>query len=286
MNDLTVSAIVLGAALLHACWNALVKAHQDPVLTMGLVSGVVMLISGGIMLAAPAPPLGLWPYLLLGVVAHNGFKVFLLLAYRAGDLSRMYPLARGSAPLLVALFSGVVAGEALSRLDQVSVLLISLGLMSLAFERGLTVRGPAWRAEGMGLWYALASGACIAAYTLIDGMGVRLSGTVWGYSAWLFFMDAFPFMLIALVWRGRHLRRFLRGRVAPGVLAGSLSGLAYFIVMWALSHGAMAPIAALRETGVVFAALIGTVVLGESFGVRRMLAAVLVAAGVVVMNLG
>jgi drug/metabolite transporter (DMT)-like permease len=238
------------------------------------------------MLVAPAPPLALWPYLLLGVVTHNGFKVFLLLAYRTGDLSRVYPLARGSAPLLVALFSGVVAGEALTWMDLASVLLISLGLMSLALERGLTVRGLAASDDRRGLWYALASGTCIAAYTLIDGMGVRLSGTVWGYSAWLFFVDAIPFMLIALVWRGRYLRQFLRGRVAPGVLAGSLSGLAYFIVMWALNHGAMAPVAALRETGVVFAALIGTVVLGESFGVRRILAAALVATGVVVMNLG
>lgn len=279
--DTQIILLVLLAALLHACWNALVKTGQDPVLTVALVSGVAMTICAVILPFVEVPPRAAWPYLALGVVTHNGFKIFLLLSYRGGDLSRAYPLARGSAPLVVALFSGAVAGEWLTLHEWASVALICAGLFALAFEQGLP-RGN----QGRTVLYALLCGTFIGAYTLIDGVGVRIGGDAISYTAWLFFLDGIPMLAGGLWLRRRILRSQLTSRMVPGLLAGSLSLLAYFVVVWALRHGTMAPIAALRETGVLFAALIGRLVLKEQFGRWRMAAALAVTTGVIWLNFG
>ncbi|HEX9843614.1 MAG TPA: DMT family transporter [bacterium] len=276
-----ITLLVLAAAFLHACWNALVKAGRDPLLTIAAVSGVSACISAMMLPFVAAPARAAWPYIAAGVLTHNGFKIFLILAYRVGDLSRVYPLARGSAPLVVAAFSGLVAGEALSRGELGGVALVSVGLASLALEPR-----SAGRTDGVALGCALATGLFIGAYTLIDGLGVRVSGSFLGYSAWLFFFDGIPMLAMAAWLRGRRLPAYFRAGAAPALVAGSLSLLAYFVVVWALQRGAMAPIAALRETGVIFAALIGRLVLKEPFGARRVLAAVLVAVGVGVLHWG
>lgn len=275
-----ITLLVLAAAFLHACWNALVKAGGDPLLTIATVSGVASLISAAIIPFAAPPARAAWPYLAAGVLAHNGFKIFLILAYRAGDLSRVYPLARGSAPLVVAAFSGLVAGESLSVGEMAGVGLVSAGLASLALEP------RAGRTDGVALACALATGAFIGAYTLIDGVGVRAAGSYLGYSAWLFLFDGMPMVALGLALRRQYLRGFFRGGMLPAIAAGSLSLLAYFVVIWALQQGAMAPIAALRETGVIFAAVIGRVALKEPFGTRRVVAAALVAVGVATLHLG
>jgi drug/metabolite transporter (DMT)-like permease len=276
-----ITLLVLLAAFLHACWNALVKAGRDPLLTISTVSAVTCLISAALLPFVAPPARAAWPYIAAGVLAHNGFKVFLILSYRLGDLSRVYPLARGSAPLVVAAFAGLAAGEVLHGGELAGVALISAGLASLALEPR-----RAGRADLLGVVFALLTGAFIGAYTLIDGIGVRLSGSFLGYSAWLFFCDGIPMVAMALWFRGRHLRAFFRGGVAPALAAGTLSLFAYFVVVWALQQGAMAPIAALRETGVIFATLIGRVVLKEPFGWRRAGAAALVTAGVAALHLG
>ncbi len=279
--DTQITLLVLLAAFVHATWNALVKAGGDPLLMIATVSAVTSVISGCLLPFVQWPAAPAWPYIAAGVLTHNGFKVFLILAYRAGDLSRVYPLARGSAPLVVAAFAGVVAGEALSGWEAAGVALISVGLGSLAWE---PQRGAHMGTAGV-LW-ALLTGVFIGAYTLVDGVGVRLSGGYLGYSAWLFFLDGMPMALLAFALRRRHLRAFLRSGVGPALVAGSLNLFAYFVVLWALNLGTMAPIAALRETGVLFAALIGRVVLKESFGWRRTAAAALVTLGIAVLHGG
>jgi len=279
--DARITLLVLLAALVHATWNALVKAGRDPLLLIATVSGVSCLLSAMLLPFVPAPARAAWPYIAAGVLAHNGFKIFLILAYRAGDLSKVYPLARGSAPLVVAAFAGVVAGEVLSGAELAGVALISAGLASLTLEPR-----RAGRADALAVGFALATGLFIGAYTLVDGVGVRLSDSFLGYTAWLFFFDGIPMMVLAVTLRGRQLPRFFRGEGRTAVVAGCLSLFGYFIVVWALQQGAMAPVAALRETGVIFAAVIGRVALKEPFGWRRILAAALVAAGVAVLNLG
>ncbi len=276
-----ITLLVLLAAFVHACWNALVKAGRDPLLMIATVSGVSCAISAALLPFVTPPARAAWPYIAAGVLTHSGFKLFLILAYRAGDLSRVYPLARGSAPLVVAAFSGLVAGEVLGRWELAGVALISLGLASLTFEPQ-----RAGRTDAIALGCALATGVFIGAYTLVDGLGVRASGSFLGYSAWLFFFDGLPMLTVAVILRGRSLGPFLRSGARTAMVAGCLSLFGYFVVVWALSQGAMAPIAALRETGVIFAALIGRLVLKEPFGWRRILAAAGVAVGVVVLHLG
>lgn len=300
-HEAWVTLLVLAGALLHACWNALVKTNQDRLLTLATVSGVGLIVGLSLAPFLPVPLPSVWPYLAVGVFFHTGFKGFLLLAYRTGDLSRVYPLARGSAPLLVAFVSGMVVQEWLSFMEMIGVALVSLGLASLALEKGLPRRG-----ELGTLVFSLLTGVFIAGYTLVDGMGVRLStghipvdgGTkggdptdsvavILGYTIWIFIFDALPLIALTL-WlrRGRgRLRAYYTASAIPSIAAGSFSLLAYFLVIWALSLGAMAPIAALRETGVIFAALLGTLVLKEPFGRVRLMAACLVAGGVALLGL-
>jgi len=248
---------VLVAAVLHAAWNALLKGVEDRLAT------VVLLDLTGLVVAA--------------VVLHLGYELLLLVAYRAGDLSQVYPVARGTAPLLVAAYAGLVLGERLAAVQLAGLAGICAGLLVLA-QAG---RGTRWRAA---VGPALATGVFIAAYTVADGLGVRRAGTVTGYVAWLFLLHGLPIPLYALAARRPALAGRLRRHLGPGVAAGLLSVAAYGLVLWAQRGGALAVVAALRETSVLVAALIGTLVFGERFGRRRVLAAALLAAGIVALN--
>jgi drug/metabolite transporter (DMT)-like permease len=185
---------------------------------------------------------------------------------------------RRTAPLLVAGYAGLVLGERLAPVQLVGLAGVCAGLLVL-LEFG---RAPLGRAATLGP--ALATGVFIAAYTIADGLGVRRSGTVLGYTAWLFFMKGLPIPLSVLAARGRGLAARLRGHRGVGVAAGALSVAAYGLVLWAQRRGALAVVAALRETSVLVAALIGSLVFGERFGRRRVLAAAVLAAGIVFLN--
>lgn len=280
MASHAVLALVLVAAVLHAVWNALIKADDDPWLTT-----LVVFVSGSLVcvLALPfveMPARESWPWLAGGVLLHNGYVTFLVLAYRIGDLSHVYPLARGFAPLLVALLSARVVGESLAPAQVAGTGLVCAGIASLALDR--SVLRPEGRRAAV---FALATGVWIAGYTLVDGTGVRLAGSALSYLVWLQALEAAPFAVVSALLRRRDLGAFLRRRGPRAALGGVLATAAYSLVLWAYSLGAIAPIAALRETSTIFAALLGALVLGEPFGRRRVLAAALVAAGAVVLNL-
>lgn len=278
-QELLITAVVLGAAFMHATWNALVKTGADRVATLALISTVWLVAGGAAAAVLPLPAAASWPNILLSTALHYGYVLGLLWMYREGDLSHVYPIARGSAPLALALLSPLVAGEALSGAEWLGVGVVSLGIVSLAFERG-----PPW-AQGAGpVAGALFTAATITAYTLTDGLGVRISGTAPGYAAWLFCLQGVPWLFVLARLRLRAPERVPLRALGPGLLAGVLSMAAYTLVLWALSLAPVAPIAALRETGVIFAALIGALRLGEPFGRRRIAAAVLVAAGVALLN--
>ena len=278
--DWRIALLVVFAALMHATWNALVKFGADRMLTVATVSAMGTSISLMLLPFLTPPARESWIFLPFGVLTHGGFKLFLLLAYGKGELSRVYPMARGLAPLLVALFSGIAMGEVLGTQNWVGVALISCGLAVLAFEKGLPAPG-----ERGSLAFAVLTGAFIAAYTLIDGLGIRRSGSPFGYIAWLLFLDGIPMVTLTLILRRKHVAAFFSGgSLLLAICAGVLSLGAYVIVLWAISLGAVAPIAALRETGVIFAAIIGTVVMREAFGPRRILAALLVVIGVAALS--
>ena len=276
-------ALVLVAALSHAAWNALVKSSGES----GATFSIIVITCGSIGLAGvlvlPLPGPAAWPYLILSMIVHYFYYGFLMLSYRVGDLSHVYPLARGAAPLMVALGALVFAGEVLGGVATAGLLLASAGIMSLAFERGLP-RG----ADAKPILFALGTGICIAGYTVVDGLGVRASGAALSYIFWLNLLEGVP-LAVWLLARRRGSLASLSGRSwRIGILGGVLSALAYGLVIYAMSRGGMAHISALRETSTLFAALIGAYVLKEAPGSagRRIAAAVLVAAGVVTLQLG
>lgn len=278
--DPTVAGLVLFAALLHACWNAVVKADSDRLVSLSLVMAVGGVMGGIAALFLPLPVAAAWPYLIGSVLIHNVYYACLLSAYRHGDLSHVYPIARGLGPLLVALLSGRLIGEALTLVEGGGVLVLSVGIVGLAFSRG-------WprHLEGRATLYAIATGFTIAGYTICDGMGARASGNALGYIAWLNILEGPGLLAVALWQRGARLLPYLRQHWWRGAAGGVIATVGYGIAIWALSQGAMAHVAAVRETSVLFAAVIGTVLLKEGFGGRRILAAAMVVAGLLLMNL-
>ena len=278
-----VTAAVLAAAVLHAGWNALLKGAGDRLATVVLLDLTGLVLSALALPLVPAPAPASRGLLGLSVVLHLGYELLLLASYRVGDLSQVYPLARGTAPLLVAGYAGLVLGERLAPVQLLGLAGVCAGLLVL-LEVGRVPLGPAPLGRAATLGPALATGVFIAAYTVADGLGVRRSGTVLGYVAWLFLLHGLPIPLFVLAVRGRGLLARLRGHLGAGVAAGALSVAAYGLVLWAQRRGALAVVAALRETSVLVAALIGSLVFGERFGRRRVLAAALLAAGILVLN--
>lgn len=277
---LDVFLIVLIAALFHATWNAFVKVDGDRLLFMAvlLAGGGIAALAAALVLPMPNPES--WPYIALSVLLHQGYNAFLLLAYRHGDLSHVYPLARGSAPLIVAAVSVGIIGEALSGTGLVAVVLMGLGIMSLAFARGAQqLRNPVAAA------FALATGVFIAAYTLTDGIGARLSGSAAAYAAWLLGLEWIPLVLYAAVTRRRkglaHVRRIWK----PAVLMGLLSVAAYAAAIWAMTVAPIALVAALRETSIIFALLFGVVMLKEPVNLVRVAATFATLGGAVLIRL-
>jgi len=280
--DVAVDALVLLAAVLHATWNAFVKAGGDRLAVMALTMGLPALPCA---LALPfvEPPLpASWPFLFGSIVVHTAYFASLVYAYRHGDLSQVYPIARGAAPAIVALGAWLLAGERLSLQEAVGVLTVSGGIASLAWGDGAFGRAG----ERPAVALALMTACVIGLYSIIDGLGVRSAGNAAGYILWLFAFEGLPFAAFAL-WRRRgRLRAAFGPSLRPGAGAALISALAYGIVIWAMSVAPLARVVGLRETSVVMAAAIGALFLGEPFGRRRIAAAAVVALGAVLLQTG
>jgi drug/metabolite transporter (DMT)-like permease len=273
-----VIAVVLVAALLHATWNAIAHSVADRLTGFALI-GIVDFVGGGVLaLFTGLPPAPAWPYIVASAAIHIAYNLLLLLSYRLGEFSQAYPLARGVAPLVVAVVSIAVFGRALPVTQVAGVLLISLGLIVLVLIGGLRgVHPPALAA-------AFATGLTIAAYTVVDALGVALSPLL-AYIGWMFFLQGPALPALAALHHRRQFPAQLRAHAVPGLLGGAISLAAYSLVLWAQTSGAMAPVAALRETSIVFGAVIGALFLGERLGHRRALAATVVLSGVVALSL-
>jgi len=269
-----ITLLVLAAAVMHASWNALIKAGNDKVVMQCLVMFFAGLPCLPLLAFVPLPAPASWPFLALSLAVHGVYYVTLINAYRFGALSQVYPIARGAAPLMIALGAWAFAGEAMSLPEWAGVIIASAGIMSLAAP-GKLPREEELKAIG----FALATAITIALYSLADGIGVRRAGEATSYILWLLAIDAFPVMAVGL-WlrRGRVVASF-RPHLKWAVVGGLLSALGYGIVIWAMGKAPLAHVSALRETSVILAAIIGTALLGEPFGRRRILAAVLVAGG-------
>lgn len=277
--DPLVAGLVLLAALLHASWNALVKSGTDRQSSMALVGLAGMPV--GLLLVLISGPMAqeAWLWLVASTLVHCVYYTGLLKAYRYGDLSQVYPIARGLGPLTVALSSGFVFGEALAARELLGVGIVSLGIASLAFGGRRT---PLENRHALA--FAVLTGLSIAAYTIIDARGVRSAGDPIAYIGWLNLLEGPWVALYAYATRGRAFVTAARLDWKRGLAGGVIAATGYGIAMWAFSHSGAAHVAALREISVIFAAIIGAVLLGEGFGWRRIIAAVLVAGGLILMN--
>ncbi|PKQ09702.1 MAG: EamA family transporter [Alphaproteobacteria bacterium HGW-Alphaproteobacteria-12] len=278
---LTVTLLVLCSALLHASWNALVKTGADRLMMMGYIAASTGLIALPFLPFTPVPALDVWKIILLSLVLHAGYKLFLVQGYTHGDFGQVYPLSRGLAPAIVTVVGLFWLGEILPPAALVGVALIAAGIVSLAFRR---TNGAGLPNDPRALGYAFGTSLFIAAYTLNDGLGGRIAQSPHIYVIWLFACDGLVFFLIVL-WR-RGAVEFLRPRKAMlyGFAGGAMSVIAYWLVIWAMTLAPLGPVAALRETSVVFAALISGLLLKEGLGWRAVAAALIVAAGVILLK--
>lgn len=273
-----VVGITLVAAVLHAVWNAAAHGVSDRLVGFALI-GVAYTVVGGVgTLVLGLPPSAAWPFVLASALIHVIYNLLLWASYQLGEFSQVYPVARGTAPLVVVVIE-VVLGHVLPVLQLVGIVVISLGLISLALDGGRLSRAalPA-------LGAAVATGICIAGYTVIDAGAVRTT-PVLVYAAWMFLLQGPGMPLIALLRRGPRLRTQAWPVLVAGLGGGVVSLAAYGLVLVAQTSGATAAVAALRETSIVFGAVIGTVFFGERFGVGRVVASAVVALGIVVVNL-
>jgi drug/metabolite transporter (DMT)-like permease len=266
--------LVLSAALLHATWNALVKASGDRALVLAAVA--FMHAVGGLLLIAigDPPDRASWPAIGFSTLIHYAYYALLFQAYRLGDLSQVYPISRGLAPALVAIGTYLAIGETLTPLGWVGVATVSLGIGLLALQRGAAHADP--RAVG----FAVLLGLSIGAYSVADGIGVRLSASPLGYMGWLFLLEA-PVALAVLLPRRRQSISIDVRTFAIGMVGGALSVCAYGVVLYAKTIAPIAAVSAVRESSVIIAALIGVMLFGERPWLGRIVCAVIVAAGVV-----
>ncbi len=275
---LTVTLAVLAAAVTHATWNAIAHGIKDQTLAFALigVGGIIVAIPLIIATAMPRPDC--FPYLLASIVIHVFYNLLLMRCYRVGEFGQVYPLARGTSPLVVTILAAVFVHEHLALPQIGGVLVVSAGLATLVLAGRRPGRAAFLAAVGTGL--------TIAAYTTVDGVGVRLSASPVGYIGWLMLLESLCVPMFALVRRRDVLLKQPPRILLSGLVAGALSVLAYGLVLWAQTRGALAPIAALRETSVIFGAIIGTLIFHEPFGRSRIAATVLVVAGILLLNIG
>ncbi|MET7934414.1 DMT family transporter [Streptomyces sp. NPDC005322] len=296
-----VTFAVLIAAITHASWNAIAHGIRDQLLAFTLVGGGGALCGLALAPFTALPAAGAWPYLLASAVIHVVYYVLLMRSFHLGDFGQMYPIARGTAPLVVTVLGAVFVGETPDGWQAAGIALASAGLVGVALwgvrssrrpradapapvptggpPGSQTTDGPPWLA----LTAAIATGLSIAAYTVVDGLGVRASGTPLGYIAWLMILEGFAVPAYALATRRRTLLTQLRPIARRGLLGGVLSVFAYGLVLWAQTRAPLAPIAALRESSIIVGAAIGALFFKERFGGPRIAAAGLMAAGIGLM---
>jgi drug/metabolite transporter (DMT)-like permease len=279
--SLGVTLAVLGAALLHAVWNAMIKASGDKLLDTALVCFGGIAVTAPLIAVFPPPAPASWPYLAVSVTVHVGYFFSIVGAYRAGDLSRGYPIMRGVAPVLVALAAHFWLGEAVTPAMWFGIALICGGVLSLAVVGNRAGGAPHSRAA---TGWALANAAIIAVYTLADGRGVRLSGSPEGYVVWMFVLDFLPFALIVLAMRRGAMVEYLAREWKRALVGGVCAVGSYGIAVWAMARAPVAAVAALRECSVVFAALIGAWLLKEGQLRPRLAGAAVVLAGIVAIK--
>lgn len=268
--------LVLFAALLHASWNALLRGGADRLWSMAIMCVAVAIASAIAALFLEPPARASWFCVVLSAVLHVGYNLFLVRTYQVGDLGQTYPVSRGSSPVLITIFASIFAGESVAASALAGTVLVSGGIISLAFK-GRSLATPS-------LPYALGTGCFIAAYSVTDGIGVRVSGAPMAYTVWMCALWGVLMPPVYIALRDARSLLTIRPGFMTAFIGGLVSLLAYGIVIYAMSNAPMGAVSALRETSVLFAALIGYFFLGESLTVRKILACVVIATGTVIIG--
>ena len=279
--DLTVFLAVLAAAVMHAGWNVLVKLKLDRFLSLCLIQTLMGFMGLAMLAVFPWPAAASVPYAMTSGVLHLGYFLFLARSYRTGDLSQVYPIARGAAPLLTLAATWALMHEEISLMGGagVAVLVAGIWMISLIGQRGL-------RLDGMTLFFAIGTSVFVAAYTIVDGLGGRISGAPSGYAGLVFVFDAIFLSAAALAMRGPGILRDVAPYWKTGIVGAVLSVGAYWIAIWAMTHAPIASVAALRETSILAVMLLSMRVLKETVTWPRLAGAVLIVAGAVLIRLG
>ncbi|MET8589636.1 DMT family transporter [Streptomyces sp. NBC_01724] len=275
-----VAIAVLAAAITHASWNAIAHAIKDQLLSFTLISGGGALLGAVTACFVPLPAAEAWPYLVVSAVLHVAYMALLMRSFTLGDFGQMYPIARGTAPLVVTVLAAVFVGERPDGWATAGVAVACAGLVGVALWG---IRGSQARPHWPAITAALATGLAIAGYTTVDGVGVRASGTSLGYIAWLMILEGLAVPAYTLCRRRGQLAAQLKPFAARGLLGAALSVVAYGLVLWAQTKAPLAPIAALRESSIIVGAAIGSVFFKERFGAPRIAAAGLMVIGIGLM---
>ncbi len=270
---------VLAAAALHATWNALVRGGSDPLLHTACVVGWTGVYALPTLFFLPLPSMQTWGILVLSIIVHIAYYITLAGAYRNGNLSTIYPIIRGCAPLMISVGSVLVLGETLDLSSWFGVALISSGVLIIALRSGLqNVRRA--------LTWTLACSLTIAVYSIIDGYGARTANHALSFAAWLFVTETIAFWaLLHALGRGKMLRLYVRQRFRNTALAGLMSAIGYTVVLWAMSQAPVALVSATRETSVLFACALGALLLKEKLSRRQITGAMIILSGLVAMRM-
>lgn len=277
--SLLILLAVLAAAFLHALWNALIKLGTSRIGAMVILSVAEVPIGLAVGLARPFPGPEVWPWIIAAGCTHFFYKFFLTYAYDRGDLSRVYPIARGAAPMIVGLVGALFLSDSITQGEYIGITILGLGIVLMA--RGVFTQGESRKL----LPFALGSAAATATYTMIDGLGARVSGDAITYVGWVFVVDGMFFSLGMTALRGTSVFPARPQAWAMGAFASAASYGAYAISIWAMTLAPIAVVAALRETSILFAVLIGWLWFGERMTRDKALAAAMIVAGVITTRL-
>lgn len=273
---------VLAAAAMHASWNALLKVRGDRFVSVSLMSIGMGLVALPLLPFVTAPEAATWRWIAVSLVFHTGYKYFLSRAYETGDLALAYPLARGAAPLMAAAGGALLLAEIPGAVAVLGIVLSSCGVFLMSF-RGSRALGAY---EGRAVLFALATSVFVAGYTLADGSGARSAADATSYAVWLFLCEGIWSLLFCVLLRGPKAVHVMLGEWKVGLAGGFLSAVAYWIAMWAMTRAPIATVAALRETSILFAMAISTLLLGEKLTGWRVAAGLLIVAGAAALRAG
>ena len=277
--SLTVFIVVIFAAFLHATWNAMVKNEKDKYLAVsGIVFGHVP-ASIVVIFLIPSPSVESIPYIILSAILHNGYQWFLLSAYKLGDYTKVYPIARGSAPIFVSIVSLIFFAVVLSRFELLGIAVICLGILSLSFQDSTSITNR------KAIIYALITGSFIMSYSITDGYGARISASILSYMGWSFILNAFLFaILLNFMKQPGIITRVAKDGKFIFFVGGTISYLVYAIIVWGFTQAPIPVVTALREISIVFALLIGTFFLKEKFTYLKTTAVLTIFIGVILLK--